>query len=210
MSWRFLLYKANIWVMNMSLSCCLKMFTHTQVCRVILWYKNIYFNTDFQLSWQNSVKTLGKVEGVFVVCLVETVIQCFTVFEMAIVIALFGCSLPIMWRWCYFVLLTSSGIFSSHFHWHKSLFCMLFSLNFYTKNFMVQWLWPEDAEGNVTYNDYVVIYKKTQNAMLWFCLETAQWNVSVSSVILWNFHNVCACVCCCLPLESDLKQFSSH
>lgn len=70
------------------------MFTYTQIWRVILQFKNIYFNTEFQLSDKTVLKLLGRWRFFFFyfVCLLFKLKLCHTVFcvsEMGIVIALF-------------------------------------------------------------------------------------------------------------------------
>ena len=78
----------------------------------------LFILIEFQLSHKTVLK-LGKVEGLLFFKLKLS----YSVWpsETGIIIALFWCnSTAIMWQ-CYLVLLTSSEILSSHFHWHRSL-----------------------------------------------------------------------------------------
>lgn len=111
--------------------------------------------------------------------------------EMGIIIELFWCSsTDVMWQRC-LVSLTSSGISSSHFHWHRSLLYVIqfkpLNQKFYCPVSLVKRCRREcNIQLICGY-----IYKKTQIAMLWFCLETAQWSVSVYPVIVYETPMLC-------------------
>lgn len=124
MSWSFFLFISR-YLNDMSFTCCLKMFTHTQIWR-LSYNIEIFILIEFQLSHKTVLKLLGRWRGFFLLLFFKLKLS-YSVWpsETGIIIALFWCSSTnTMWQ-CYLVLLTSSGVFSSHFHWHKSLFYVI-------------------------------------------------------------------------------------
>lgn len=117
--------------------------------------------------------------------------------EVGILIALFWCSSTDN-RVMLFVWLTSSGIFSSHFHWHKSLLYViqfkLLNQKFYGSVTLAKRCWREcNIQLICGY-----ISKDTRCHVMVLPWNSTMKCISVSCDSLWNFHNVLF-LCLLLP-----------
>lgn len=129
--------------------------------------------------------------------------------EMGTVLALFWCSsTDIMWQ-CYFVLPTSSGIFSSHFHWHKSLLYViqfkLLNQKFCGPVSLAKRCWREcNIQLLCGY-----LEKDTNCHVMVLPWNSTMKCISVLCDSLWNFHVVLFCVDHSLSFGPDVAQLNA-